>query len=629
MADDTKPLEDLSVDDSTASRKRSTRRFVRKDESAGESAGSEPASASGPDVAGDADNRPVTTFVPPKRDDRRGFMPRREGMPPMGAPAAESAPTGPREPVQGAPVAAPRDAISMPTQAPREAAGPNPNAPTPTAQPHSGGHGGPQSQQGGPQGQPQFRRPNHGGGGHMGRPHGQGGGFQQRQGGGNFNPNFKRQDKQQMPVVEEKEPEFNANVPVMNLKELKEKHIRDLVQMALEMGIEGAANLRKQDLVFALLGAQAARNGVVYSEGVLETLPDGFGFLRAPDYNYLPGPDDIYVSPSQIRRFNLRTGDTVSGQIRPPKDNERYFALLKVESVNLEPPDLTGEKILFDNLTTIHPNERLKLEYHPEVLSTRTIDLMSPIGKGQRSLIVAPPRTGKTVLLQNIATAIAHNHPEVVLIVLLIDERPEEVTEMERTVKGEVVSSTFDEPASRHVQVAEMVIEKAKRLVEHKKDVVILLDSITRLARAYNSVVPPSGKILTGGVDANALHKPKRFFGAARNVEEGGSLTIIATALIETGSRMDEVIFEEFKGTGNMELVLDRRLAERRVFPAIDINKSGTRREDLLLPKETLNRLWVLRKVIHPMSPIESMEFLIQRLERTETNDDFLGSMNG
>ena len=463
----------------------------------------------------------------------------------------------------------------------------------------------------------------------MGRPQGQGG-FQQRQGGGNFNPNFKRSDKQQqMSIVEEKEPEFNANVPVMNLKELKEKHISDLVQMAREMGIEGAANLRKQDLVFALLGAQAARNGVVYSEGVLETLPDGFGFLRAPDYNYLPGPDDIYVSPSQIRRFNLRTGDTVSGQIRPPKDNERYFALLKVESVNMEPPDLTGEKILFDNLTTIHPNERLKLEYHPEVLSTRTIDLMSPIGKGQRSLIVAPPRTGKTVLLQNIATAIAHNHPDVVLIVLLIDERPEEVTEMERTVRGEVVSSTFDEPASRHVQVAEMVIEKAKRLVEHKKDVVILLDSITRLARAYNSVVPPSGKILTGGVDANALHKPKRFFGAARNVEEGGSLTIIATALIETGSRMDEVIFEEFKGTGNMELVLDRRLAERRVFPAIDMNKSGTRREDLLLPKETLNRLWVLRKVVHPMSPIESMEFLIQRLERTETNDDFMKSMNG
>lgn len=630
MADDTKPLEDLSVDDSTASRKRSTRRFVRKDESAGDSGASEPASASGSEGAGDGDNRPVTTFVPPKRDDRRGFMPRREGMPTMAAPAGESAPTSAREPAQATPAAGPREVSAVTPQAPREAAAPNPAAPmpTPSAQPHGGGPAGPQSQQGGPQGQPQFRRPNHGGG-HMGRPHGQGGGFQQRQGGGNFNPNFKRQDKQQMPVVEEKEPEFNANVPVMNLKELKEKHIRDLVQMALEMGIEGAANLRKQDLVFALLGAQAARNGVVYSEGVLETLPDGFGFLRAPDYNYLPGPDDIYVSPSQIRRFNLRTGDTVSGQIRPPKDNERYFALLKVESVNLEPPDLTGEKILFDNLTTIHPNERLKLEYHPEVLSTRTIDLMSPIGKGQRSLIVAPPRTGKTVLLQNIATAIAHNHPEVVLIVLLIDERPEEVTEMERTVKGEVVSSTFDEPASRHVQVAEMVIEKAKRLVEHKKDVVILLDSITRLARAYNSVVPPSGKILTGGVDANALHKPKRFFGAARNVEEGGSLTIIATALIETGSRMDEVIFEEFKGTGNMELVLDRRLAERRVFPAIDINKSGTRREDLLLPKETLNRLWVLRKVIHPMSPIESMEFLIQRLERTETNNDFLGSMNG
>ncbi len=428
---------------------------------------------------------------------------------------------------------------------------------------------------------------------------------------------------------EEKEPEFNADIPAMNLKEMKLKHISELVTTAREMGIEGAASLRKQDLVFALLEAQAARNGRVYSEGVLETLPDGFGFLRAPDYNYLPGPDDIYVSPSQIRRFNLRTGDTVSGQIRPPKDNERYFALLKVESVNHEPPDLTGEKILFDNLTTIHPDERFKMEYNAEVLSTRVIDLLSPIGKGQRALIVAPPRTGKTVLLQNIASAIAHNHPEVVLIVLLIDERPEEVTEMERSVRGEVVSSTFDEPAQRHVQVSEMVIEKAKRLTEHKKDVVILLDSITRLARAYNSVVPPSGKILTGGVDANALHKPKRFFGAARNVEEGGSLTIIATALIETGSRMDEVIFEEFKGTGNMELVLDRRLAERRIFPSIDVNKSGTRREDLLLTKETLNRLWVLRKVIHPMSPIESMEFLMQRLEQSETNDEFIESMNG
>lgn len=428
---------------------------------------------------------------------------------------------------------------------------------------------------------------------------------------------------------DEKELEFNSEVPMMNLKEIKEKHISDLVHMAKEMGIEGAANLRKQDVVFALLEAQATRNGVVYSEGVLETLPDGFGFLRAPDYNYLPGPDDIYVSPSQIRRFNLRTGDTVAGQIRPPKDNERYFALLKVESVNGEPPDFTGEKILFDNLTTIHPDFRFKLEHDPQIYSTRVIDLFSPIGKGQRALIVAPPKTGKTILLQNIANSIANNHPEVVLIVLLIDERPEEVTDMERSVRGEVVSSTFDEPAQRHVQVAEMVIEKAKRLVEHKKDVVILLDSITRLARAYNSVVPPSGKILTGGVDANALHKPKRFFGAARNVEEGGSLTIIATALIDTGSRMDEVIFEEFKGTGNMELVLDRRLAERRVFPAIDINKSATRREDLLLDRETLNRLWVLRKVIHPMSPIESMEFLLQRFERTETNDEFLNSMNG
>lgn len=596
MADDTKPLDEVNADES-APRKKITRRPTRKEEPATEepvvAAPSQPSGDAAADVAPAPEGEapaPVAAFVPQKRDDRRGFMGRRDGQGGGGPQMREG------------------------------------GVPQSNGAPHSGGGMPQQGHQGHGGGQQGFRRPGHGG--HMGRPHGQGG-FQ-RQGGGNFNPNFKRQDKQQhLPMVEEKEPEFNANVPVMNLKELKEKHISDLVQMAREMGVEGAANLRKQDLVFALLGAQAARNGVVYSEGVLETLPDGFGFLRAPDYNYLPGPDDIYVSPSQIRRFNLRTGDTVSGQIRPPKDNERYFALLKVESVNMEPPDLTGEKILFDNLTTIHPNERLKLEYHPEVLSTRTIDLMSPIGKGQRSLIVAPPRTGKTVLLQNIATAIAHNHPEVVLIVLLIDERPEEVTEMERTVKGEVVSSTFDEPASRHVQVAEMVIEKAKRLVEHKKDVVILLDSITRLARAYNSVVPPSGKILTGGVDANALHKPKRFFGAARNVEEGGSLTIIATALIETGSRMDEVIFEEFKGTGNMELVLDRRLAERRVFPAIDMNKSGTRREDLLLPKETLNRLWVLRKVIHPMSPIESMEFLIQRLERTETNDDFLGSMNG
>ncbi|MEY4065017.1 MAG: hypothetical protein RIR26_1225, partial [Pseudomonadota bacterium] len=622
MADETKPLDDVSVDESNSGRKRSPRRFVRKEEQAADGAGSE--AEQGSQTAEDAGAANVSTFVPPKREDRRGFVPRRDVAPSQATPdsARDSASAGPQVRETPLPVAqgpspqagqgGPSGMQQSPEPRPQQASFQgNPN--------HSGQGGGHQHQQ--------FRRPH---GGHMGRPQGQGG-FQQRQGGGgNFNPNFKRPDKQQaLPMVEEKEPEFNANVPVMNLKELKEKHISDLVQMAREMGIEGAANLRKQDLVFALLGAQAARNGVVYSEGVLETLPDGFGFLRAPDYNYLPGPDDIYVSPSQIRRFNLRTGDTVSGQIRPPKDNERYFALLKVESVNMEPPDLTGEKILFDNLTTIHPNERLKLEYHPEILSTRTIDLMSPIGKGQRSLIVAPPRTGKTVLLQNIATAIAHNHPEVVLIVLLIDERPEEVTEMERTVKGEVVSSTFDEPASRHVQVAEMVIEKAKRLVEHKKDVVILLDSITRLARAYNSVVPPSGKILTGGVDANALHKPKRFFGAARNVEEGGSLTIIATALIETGSRMDEVIFEEFKGTGNMELVLDRRLAERRVFPAIDMNKSGTRREDLLLPKDTLNRLWVLRKVIHPMSPIESMEFLIQRLERTETNDDFLGSMNG
>jgi len=387
--------------------------------------------------------------------------------------------------------------------------------------------------------------------------------------------------------------------------------------------------MRKQELIFALLQGQAERGGVIYGEGVLETLPDGFGFLRAPDYNYLPGPDDIYVSPSQIRRFNLRTGDTVSGQIRPPKDSERYFALLKVENVNGSSPDPDFEKIIFDNLTPLYPMEKFKMEWNQKNLSTRILDLLCPIGKGQRSLIVAPPRTGKTVLLQDIASALAKNHPDVVLIVLLIDERPEEVTDMERSVRGEVISSTFDEPAQRHVQVAEMVIEKAKRLVEHKKDVVILLDSITRLARAYNSVVPPSGKILSGGVDSNALHKPKRFFGAARNIEEGGSLTIIATALIDTGSRMDEVIFEEFKGTGNMEIHLDRKLAEKRTFPAMDINKSGTRKEDLLLPKEVLNRMWILRKLLQPLNPVDAMEFLTDKIDKSKTNAEFIESMNG
>jgi len=386
--------------------------------------------------------------------------------------------------------------------------------------------------------------------------------------------------------------------------------------------------MRKQELIFAILQAQTEQNGHIYGEGVLETLPDGFGFLRAPDYNYLPGPDDIYVSPSQIRRFNLRTGDIISGHIRPPKEGERYFALLKVESINYEDPERAREKILFDNLTPLYPNERLRLEYQPEDYTTRIVDLLIPIGKGQRGLIVAAPRTGKTMMLQHIAKAIAHNHKEVILIVLLIDERPEEVTDMQRSVDGEVISSTFDEPATRHVQVAEMVIEKAKRLVEHGKDVVILLDSITRLARAYNTVVPPSGKILSGGVDSNALHKPKKFFGAARNIEDGGSLTIIATALIDTGSRMDEVIFEEFKGTGNMEVHLDRRLMDKRVFPAIDINKSGTRKEELLIAKEDLNRIWILRKVLSQLSVVDAMEFLQDKMHGTKNNKEFLESMN-
>jgi transcription termination factor Rho len=425
------------------------------------------------------------------------------------------------------------------------------------------------------------------------------------------------------------ELDINPDAPQLNLKELKLRKIGDLNRMAKDFGVEGASSMRKQELIFALLQAQSERGGVIYGEGVLETLPDGFGFLRAPDYNYLPGPDDIYVSPSQIRRFNLRTGGTISGQIRPPKDSERYFALLKVESVNGAPPDPGFDKILFDNLTPLYPMEKFKMEHDTNNLSTRVIDILSPIGKGQRALIVAPPRTGKTVLLQHVANAISKNHPDVVLIVLLIDERPEEVTDMQRSVNGEVISSTFDEPAQRHVQVAEMVIEKAKRLVEHRHDVVILLDSITRLARAYNSVVPPSGKILSGGVDSNALHKPKRFFGAARNIEEGGSLTIIATALIDTGSRMDEVIFEEFKGTGNMELVLDRKLAEKRIYPAMDVNKSGTRKEELLLPKEVLNRVWILRKLLQPLNTVDAMTFLSDKLGDTESNRDFIDSMNG
>ena len=415
----------------------------------------------------------------------------------------------------------------------------------------------------------------------------------------------------------------------MHLTELKAKKIGELLEMAHQFKIEGAANLRKQDLIFALLQAHTEQNGSIYGEGVLECLPDGFGFLRSPDYNYLPGPDDIYVSPSQIRRFMLRTGDTVSGQVRPPKDSERYFALLKVEKINFEVADERREKILFDNLTPLYPEKRINLEFDKNNYSTRVMDLLTPIGMGQRGLIVSPPRAGKTVLLQNIANAVTHNHPEISLIVLLIDERPEEVTDMQRNVNNaEVVSSTFDEPAQRHVQVAEMVIEKAKRLVENKKDVVILLDSITRLARAYNTVVPPSGKILSGGVDANALHKPKRFFGAARNIEEGGSLTIMGTALVDTGSRMDEVIFEEFKGTGNMEIHLDRKLMEKRIFPCLDIAKSGTRKEELLLPENVLQRVWLLRKLLIPMSVVDSMEFMLDKLRPAKTNKDFLDSMN-
>jgi len=415
---------------------------------------------------------------------------------------------------------------------------------------------------------------------------------------------------------------------IMNLAELKKKQVVELYQIAQSLGISAHSALRKQELIFAILQAQAAQNGPVYGEGVLEILPDGFGFLRSPDYNYLPGPDDIYVSPSQIRRFGLRTGDTVSGQIRPPKEGERYFALLKVEAINYESPENCINKVLFDNLTPLYPQEQLRMETEPDNYSGRIMDLLTPIGKGQRGLIVAPPRTGKTMLLQSIANSITRNHPEVILIVLLIDERPEEVTDMQRSVKAEVISSTFDEPAQRHVQVSEMVIEKAKRLVEHKRDVVILLDSLTRLARAYNTVVPPSGKILSGGVDSNALHRPKRFFGAARNVEEGGSLTIIATALVDTGSRMDEVIFEEFKGTGNMEIHLDRKLTDKRIFPSIDINKSGTRKEELLLPEDVLQRVWILRKLLSPLNPIDSMEFLLDKMEATSSNEEFLAAMN-
>ncbi len=414
----------------------------------------------------------------------------------------------------------------------------------------------------------------------------------------------------------------------MDIAELKAKTISELLKVAQDLSISGVSSLRKQELIFKILEAQTEKNGFIFAAGVLEILPEGYGFLRSPGYNYLPGPDDIYVSPSQIKRFDLRTGDTVSGQIRPPKETEKYFALLRVEAVNFENPELAKQKILFDNLTPLYPQAKLKLEEPTSNLSMRIMDLLTPIGMGQRGLIVSPPRAGKTMLLQKIANSITTNHPGIRLIVLLIDERPEEVTDMERSVKGEVISSTFDEPAERHVQVADMVLEKAKRLVEHQQDVVILLDSITRLARAHNAVVPHSGKILSGGVDSNALHRPKRFFGAARNIEEGGSLTIIATALIETGSRMDEVIFEEFKGTGNMELVLDRRLADRRIFPAIDINRSGTRKEELLLSEEELNRVWILRKFLNEMNAIEAMEFLVEKMGATKTNKIFLESMS-
>ncbi len=443
-----------------------------------------------------------------------------------------------------------------------------------------------------------------------------------------YEPPQKRMNRTSKKEAQIDEQEVQSHTGLLDISTLKEMSISKMTQIAKELDVPGATGMRKQELIFKILQAQTEKSGLIFSEGVLECLPDGFGFLRAPDYNYLPGPDDIYVSPSQIRKFDLRTGDTISGQIRPPKEGERYFALIKVEAINFEPPESRRDKVFFDNLTPLYPDERLKMETSPDNLSARVIDLITPIGKGQRGLIVAPPRTGKTMLLQTIANSITRNHPEVTLIVLLIDERPEEVTDMQRSVQGEVISSTFDEPATRHVQVADMVIEKAKRLVEHGRDVVILLDSITRLARAHNATVPPSGKILSGGVDSNALQRPKRFFGAARNLEEGGSLTIIATALIDTGSRMDDVIFEEFKGTGNMEIHLERKLVEKRMFPAIDINKSGTRKEELLVPKEDLARIFILRRVLNPLSPVESMELILERLSKSKSNAEFLASMN-
>lgn len=560
-------------------------------------------------------------------------------------PAVDSAPTKTSE------TAAPQAAASAPIITQEASA---PAAPTATTNENPGTPAAPQQQQqqhqGGQQQQPrrEFRkfdnqnRNQGGGGGRHGQNQGGGRYNQNRnQGRDNYRDNRGRDDEQQIhnqtqppqqgPVEEFDIADINLTEEEkswLNSKDLKSKNIQALTDLASKLKIENAAGMRRQDMVFEIL-KRGARLGDIYGSGVLEILPDGYGFLRSPDYNYLPGPDDIYVSPSQMRKFGLRTGDHVTGTVRVPKEGERYFALIKVDSLNYEAPEASKDKILFDNLTPLYPNKQLKLENKPMEMTTRIVDLMSPIGKGQRGLIVAPPKTGKTVLLQNIANAISTNHPEVKLIVLLIDERPEEVTDMQRTVKGEVVSSTFDEPPTRHVQIAEMVLEKAKRLVEHKHDVVILLDSITRLARAYNTVVPPSGKILSGGVDSNALHKPKRFFGAARNIEEGGSLTIIATALIDTGSRMDEVIFEEFKGTGNSEIQLDRKLMEKRIFPCMDINKSGTRKEDLLIDKGDLSRLWILRKVLAPMNVVDAMEFLMDKIEKAKTNADFLKSMNG
>jgi transcription termination factor Rho len=538
-----------------------------------------------------------------KSDAPKGEAP--AGASPQAAAAAPPASTPPAsQPAANQPAASQLPANPAPPpqagQAPPVPVNP-PAAPV-NGSPAAGETAGQPAQQGAPQGQPQQQ-------GGQGQGHGpQGHPGQQR-----------RKQQQGKPGA----------APTLDLVELKDMSIQNLNTVAKDMGVMNAAGLRKQELIFKILQTQAEKSGLIFSEGVLECLPDGFGFLRAPEYNYLPGPDDVYVSPSQIRRFDLRTGDTVSGQIRPPKEGERYFALIKVDAINFEPPEEARNKIFFDNLTPLYPDGRLKLETVKDNFSGRVMDLVTPIGKGQRGLIVAPPRTGKTMLLQNIANSVTTNHPEVTLIVLLIDERPEEVTDMQRSVRGEVISSTFDEPATRHVQVAEMVIEKAKRLVEHKKDVVILLDSITRLARAYNTIVPPSGKVLSGGVDSNALQRPKRFFGAARNIEEGGSLTIIATALVDTGSRMDDVIFEEFKGTGNMEIHLDRKLVDKRVFPAIDINKSGTRKEELLMPREELNRVWILRKVLNPLSPVESMELLLDKLGRTRSNAEFLAAMSG